>query len=284
MKTLAEQWGQETSFTQSLANDLISLNKINSLLGLPTVVSATNELSIPGGSIDVVGYTVRGEVIVYEHQDKSGRADQTHVGKTSHYARVLKSQGMTVRGAVLLCESIDQIFLDTFEDIRWAYERRPSYNGHCNIHAVKSQWTDEGEYEPVLFTEKEIIRDSDTVLDIYAEFVSVYAKEWKIQREEKNGNAVTLWHRISELPSRYMAYVHTVKNGVKIGIHCLKDVSNEDEQLLQAVCPGGWEYRRAKDRATIELILDKNSSYEQWADQTESLKRAIRKHFWQNSG
>lgn len=279
MKTLAEQWGQETSFTQSLANDLVSLNKINSLLGLPTVVSATNELSIPGGSIDVVGYTVRGEVIVYEHQDKSGRADQTHVGKTSHYARVLKSQGMTVRGAVLLCESIDQIFLDTFEDIRWAYERRPSYNGHCNVHAVKSQWTDEGEYQPVLFTEKEIIRDSDTVLDIYAEFVGIYAKEWKIQREEKNGNAVTLWHRISELPSRYMAYVHTLKNGVKIGLHCLKDVSNEDEQLLQAVCPSGWEYRKAKDRATIELILDKDSSYEQWADQTESLKRIIRKFF-----
>ena len=284
MKTLAEQWGAETSFTQHLATDLVSLNKINSLLGIPTVVSATNEVSIPGGSIDVVGYTIRGEVIVYEHQDKSGRADQTHVGKTSHYARVLKSQGLTVRGAVLLCESIDQIFLDTFEDIRWAYDRRPSYNGHCNIHAVKSQWTDEGEYDPVLFTDNEIIRDSDTVLDIYSEFVNIYAKEWKIQREEKNGNAITLWHRISELPSRYMAYVHTLKNGVKIGVHCLKDVTEYDERLLQAVSPNGWEYRRAKDRATIEIVLDKNSSYEKWADQTEVLKRAIRRHFWLDKG
>lgn len=277
MRTLAEQWGSETKFTQSLATDLDSLNRINALLGLPTVVSADNEISIPGGSIDVVGYTVRGEVIVYEHQDKGGRADQTHVAKTTHYARVLKSQGHKVLASILLCESIDQIFLDTFEDIRWAYDRRPSYMGHCNVHAVKSQWTDQGRYEPALFEQKEIIRDSDTVLNHYAEFVSIYARDWRIQREERNGNAVTLWHKIPELGSKYMAYVHTLKNAIKIGVHCLQNVNEEDERLLVAFKPQGWQYRRARDRATVELTLPPDSNPEAWADHTEKLKRSVRK-------
>lgn len=278
MKTLREQWGSEVKFTQQLATDLLSLNKINSLIGLPSVVKATNEMSIPGGSIDVVGYTVRGEAVVYEHQDLSGRADQTHVGKTSHYARVLKSKGLKVIGAVLLCESIDSIFLDTFEDIRWAYNRRPTLMGHCNVHAVKSQWTDTGEYNPQLFTDDGIVLGSDTVLDHYKDFVSIYAAEWAIQREERNGSAVTLWHRISELDNRYMAYVHTLKGSVNIGIHCLNNISEQDEQLLQTICPQGFDYRRSKDRATVEVKLDRTSDQTLWADTTETLKRSIRKH------
>lgn len=277
MKTLAEQWGSEIKFTQSLATDLVSLNRINDLLGLPQVVSADNEISIPGGSIDVVGYTVRGEAIVYEHQDKGGRADQTHVAKTTHYARVLKSQGHRVLASILLCESIDQIFLDTFEDIRWAYDRRPSYMGHCNVHAVKSQWSDDGEYVPTLFEDREVIKDSDTVLDHYRSFVEIYARDWRIQREERNGNAVTLWHKIPELGSKYMAYVHTLKNAVKIGVHCLQNVTAADEELLAKIKPNDWQYRRAKDRATIELILDPDSEPETWADHTEKLKRSVRR-------
>lgn len=277
MKTLAEQWGSEIKFTQSLATDLVSLNRINDLLGLPQVVSADNEISIPGGSIDVVGYTVRGEAIVYEHQDKGGRADQTHVAKTTHYARVLKSQGHRVLASILLCESIDQIFLDTFEDIRWAYDRRPSYMGHCNVHAVKSQWSDDGEYVPALFEDREVIKDSDTVLDHYRSFVEIYARDWRIQREERNGNAVTLWHKIPELGSKYMAYVHTLKNAVKIGVHCLQNVTAADEELLAKIKPNDWQYRRAKDRATIELVLDPDSEPETWADHTEKLKRSVRR-------
>lgn len=277
MKTLREQWGSETKFTQSLATDLDSLNRINDLLGLPTVITADNEVSIPGGSIDVVGYTVRGEVIVYEHQDQGGRADQTHVAKTTHYARVLKSQGHKVLASILLCESIDQIFLDTFEDIRWAYQRRPSYNGHCNVHAVKSQWTDQGQYQPALFEDREVIRDTDTVLDHYRSFVEIYARDWRIQREERNGGAITLWHKIPELGSKYMAYVHTLKNAVKIGVHCLQSVTAEDEQRLQAMCLPGFQYRRAQDRATIELVLPRDSDPETWADHTERLKRSARK-------
>lgn len=281
MKTLAEQWGSEVRFTQSLASDLQSLNKINALLGLPTVVKAINEYSIPGGSVDVVGHTVKGDVIVYEHQDKNGKADQTHVAKTTHYARVLKSQGKNVLGSILLCESIDQIFLDTFEDIRWAYNKRPSYNGHCNVHAVKSQWTDQGEYVPELFTDTDIIKGSNTVLDYYKDFVAVYAAEWIIQREEINngGQAITLWHRLPELDNRYSAYVHTLTNSVNVGLHCLKSVTNNDEKIMQLFCPTGFTYRRAKDRATIEIKLSKDSTQEEWADKTEKLKRSVRKHF-----
>lgn len=281
MKTLAEQWGSEVKFTQSLANDIPSLNKINALLGLPTIVKAVNEYSIPGGSIDVVGYTVKGDVVVYEHQDKSGKADQTHVAKTSHYALVLKNKGLKVLGAVLLCESIEQIFLDNFENIRWAYNKRPTQKGECNIHAVKSQWTDQGEYVPELFTDTDIIKGSDTVLNYYKDFVAVYGAEWIIQREETNngGRAITLWHRLPELDNRYIAYVHTLANSVNIGLHCLKSVTDYDESVMQEFCPNEFTYRRAKDRATIELKLSKDSTQEEWADKTEKLKRSVRKYF-----
>ena len=277
MLTLRESYGSETSFTQKLATDLDSLNKINNLIGLPLVVKATNEYSVPNGSIDVVGFTAKNEVVVYEHQDLSGRADQTHVGKTSHYARMMKAKGFTVIGAVLLCESIDQIFLDTFEDIRWAYNKR-RYNGHCNVHAVKSQWTDELEYIPELFTDDTIIKGSDTVLNHYQDFVSVYGADWAIQREENNGSAITLWHRPAELDNRYMAYVHTLKGSIKVGLHCLKGIKEQDEQFLQKITPKGFEYRRSQDRATIEASFPKNTDQEVLADETEKLKRSIRKH------
>jgi len=283
MKTLREQWGAETKFTQSLATDLESLNKINLLLGLPTVVKAVNEMSIPGGSIDVVGYTVKGDVIVYEHQDLSGKADQTHVAKTFHYALVLKNKGLKVLGAVLLCEAIDQIFLDNFENIRWAYNRRPTIKGECNIHAVKSQWTDNGEYKPQLFDSEITIQSSDTILDFYKDFVSIYGAEWNIQREERNGNAITLWHRLPELDNRYVAYVHTLKGSINIGLHCVKSVTPKDENLLQSFCPAKFKFRRAKDRATIEIKLPKDSLPEEWANYTEKMKRSIRKYFLTNS-
>jgi len=281
MRTLREQWGAETKFTQSLATDLESLNKINRLLGLPTVVKAVNEMSILGGSIDVVGYTVKGEVIVYEHQDLSGKADQTHVAKTSHYALVLKNKGFKVLGALLLCESIDQIFLDNFDNIRQNYIRRPTQKGECNIHAVKSQWTDNGEYIPELFTDNDIVKGSDTVLDFYKEFVAVYGAEWIIQREEtnNNGRAITLWHRLPELDNRYVAYVHNLTNSVNIGLHCVKSVTSRDEEIMQLFCPDSFEYRRAKDRVTIELKLPKDSTHEEWANATEKMKRNIRKYF-----
>ena len=268
MKTLREAYGSEVKFTQALAVDVDSLNKINKLLGLPSIDFAKNEFSIPGGSIDVVGYTVKGHVIVYEHQDISGRADQTHVFKTKGYADVLKTKNCKVLATVLLCE---------FDKWREIYHRRPTQLGEFNIHAVKSQWTDDGVYEPAMFTEAEIISTPDTVLDYYKDFVGVYGAEWAIQREAQNGHAITLWHRLPELDNRYMAYVHTLKGSVKVGLHCEKRVDEQAEQFLQKVCPEGFEYRRAEDKATIEASFPKNAQPELLADTTEKLKRSVRK-------
>lgn len=267
MKTLKEQWGSEVKFTQSLAHDLTSLNKINALLGLPKISSATNELPIPGGSIDVVGYTDKGHAIVYEHQDQGGRADQNHVGKTSHYARVLKSQGVKVVGAVLLCEQIDQIFLDTFKDIRWAYERR-NYNGHCNVHAVKSQWTDEGEYVPALFEAEDIIPKEDKVITYYRDFINTYAKDWLIQREDISEGAKTLWFRDF---TRGEHYVHKLKSCYKVGIH-FNSPSEDDKNLIDKL---GGRHNQTKSTYEIELSLTA-SDFDVWLE-AEKLKQTIRK-------
>jgi hypothetical protein len=283
MLTLREAKGSETTFTKELATDtgIIELNKINLLLGLPSINKATNEYSIHGGSIDVVGYTVKGEMIVYEHQDLTGRADQTHVFKTKGYADVLSVKNCKVLATVLLCESIDQIYLDLLDKWREKYHKRPTQMGAFNIHAVKSQWTDEGVYEPALFTDTEIIPTPDTVLNHYAEFVKIYGAEWSIQREDykkANENAITLWHRLPELDNRYMAYVHTLKGSIKVGLHCENRVDEQAEQFLQKVCPEGFTYNRAKKKATIEVSFPKNTAPEVLADETEKLKRSIRKH------
>jgi hypothetical protein len=278
MKTLREQWGAETSFTQHLATDIDSLNKINDLVGLPRVLRATNELSILNGSIDVVGYTAKGNVIIYEHQDLSGRADQTHAAKTIRYAKALHVTGNKVLGAILLCESVDQQYLDEFAETRWAYERRPSYNGHSNVHIIKSQWTDEGEYTPALFEDAEIIRRDEKAVDHYKEFHKIYAIDWNIQREERNGDAITLWHRIPELSSKYMAYVHTLKKTIKVGLHCLKEFDSSDEQFLQSICPDGWTYRNtAKDRRTIEREFPLDTDHEVLWAESEKLKQRVRR-------
>ena len=113
MKTLKEQWGSEVKFTQSLATDLESLNKICDLVGLPRVIRAENEHGIPGGSIDNIGWTARGEAIVFEHQDQGGRADQTHVNKTVGYPQQLQIKGIKVLGSILLCESVDNTTLSS---------------------------------------------------------------------------------------------------------------------------------------------------------------------------
>jgi hypothetical protein len=218
---------------------------------------------------------------VYEHQDQTGRADQTHVGKTSHYARVLHSQGLRVLGAVLLCETIDQIFLDTFEDIRWAYNKRPSKMGHCNVNAIRSQWTDEGVYAPARFDDVTVDVASTGTLDHYKDFYHIYARDWTIQREDNKDSAITLWHRIPELNNNYMAYIHTLKNTVKIGLHCEphRIVTEDEKNLLKAVSPTEWEFRdSAKMKATIELTLPLDSDPETWWKHTESLKQNIRKH------
>lgn len=265
-KTLKEMYGSEVKFTQHLSTDINSLNKINTLLGLSNITKAVNEYPIPGGSIDVVGFTDKGYAIVYEHQDQTGRADQTHVGKTSHYARVLKNQGLKVLGAVLLCESIDQIFLDTFKDIRWAYERR-NYNSHCNVHAVKSQWTDQGEYVPELFEESGIIQKEDKAIVYYRDFIDTYARDWSIQREDISEGAKTLWFRDI---SKGEHYIHKLKTCYKIGIH-FNSPTEQDKKLIDHL---GGRHNQTKSTYEVELPLA-SSDFDIWLI-AEKLKQQIR--------
>ena len=284
MRTLREQYGSEVKFTQYLSTKQgsIYLNKVNQLIGLPNIVTtkSVNEMSIEGGSIDVVGFTERGEAIVYEHQDISGSADQTHASKTPWYCVMLKTMGYRVLGGVLLCENVSQKFLDAYKEYRWSSERR-SYMGHFNVHIVKTQFTDEGEFIPTLFEDSEVKPSRSTNIKHYENFVAIYADDWKIQREDykkANKNAITLWHKIPGLDNRYEAYVHTLKNEIKVGLHC-KKFAQDDIDLLQAVKPNDWHYRdTAKDKRTIELTLPLDSDPETWANATETLKRNIRKH------
>jgi hypothetical protein len=68
----------------------------------------------------------------------------------------------------------------------------------------------------------------------------------------------------------------------------MRDVTAADDalldELLQQLNPTGkpdsWSRRRAKDRSTIEIVLDKNSPMVDWADNSELLKRAVRRHYW----
>lgn len=265
-KTLKEMYGSEVKFTQHLSTDINSLNKINALLGLPTITKAVNEHPIPGGSIDVVGFTDKGHAIVYEHQDQTGRADQTHVGKTSHYARVLKNQGFKILGAVLLCESIDQIFLDTFKDIRWAYERR-NYNSHCNVHAVKSQWTDQGEYIPALFEESDVIQKEDKTIVYYRDFIDTYAKDWFVQREDISDSAKTLWFRDI---TKGEHYIHKLKSCYKVGIH-FNSPTDQDKKLVDHL---GGRHNQTKSTYEIELPIT-SSDFDIWLA-AEKLKQQIR--------
>ena len=282
MKTLREQFNSETSFTKYLAENLDQLNKVNDQVNLPHVVTAIAEdNTIDGGRIDIVGKTERGEIIAYEHQDLTGKADQTHVSKTGTYATQLKLEGHKVLGSILLCESISEKYLAQFRSERKEYSRR-KYNGHKNLHAVKTQFTDNGEYAPEKFEDTPALWSTEErmPLDHYKQFVNIYAKDWKIQREERNGDAVTLWHRISEMGNNHMAYIHTLPKSIKIGLHCEPNrvVTEDEKNFLKSVAPTGWKFRdSAKMKATIEKVFPIGTDPETLADATETLKRSIRK-------
>lgn len=268
MKTLAEQWGSEVKFTQSLRTDLPSLNKICVLVGLPEVIRADNEYTIPGGSIDVVGWTTKGEAIVFEHQDKGGRADQTHVSKTMTYPHQLMIQGFKVAGSILLCEIVDEHYIEQFRKERKEYQRR-KYNGHKNLHIVKSQWTEEGVYEPVLFDDSEIIKvEQSWPLNNFREFVSKYAREWSIIGEEHRPSTVTLWFRDS---TKGRHYIHKTKNSIKVGVHF--DGPTEKEQQKVSNHPMG---RHSKNRSTIELTCSENTTEFDWWLIAEQIKQYLR--------
>lgn len=268
MKTLKEQWGSEVKFTQSLATDLESLNKICDLVGLPRVIRAENEHGIPGGSIDNIGWTARGEAIVFEHQDQGGRADQTHVNKTVGYPQQLQIKGIKVLGSILLCESVDEHYIEQFRRERKEYARR-KYNGHKNLHIVKSQWTDDGVYEPALFDDSEIIRTEQSwPLDTFTAFVDKYARDWNIMGEEKRPSTTTLWFKDV---SRGKHYVHHTKNSTKIGVH-FDNPTDEEKQLVTDHENG----RHSQKRSTIEVDCGNNATPYDWWLCAEQIKQYIR--------
>jgi len=273
MKTLKEAWGSEVKFTQSLPNALDNLNKITALAGLPTVIRAVNEYSIPGGSIDVVGFTTKGEAIVFEHQDLGGRADQTHVNKTVGYPHKLVDKGITVLGSVLMCESIDEHYVDQINRERKEYVRR-KYNGHKNLHTVKSQWSDEGEYVPCLFNESEIIKVEDSrPLRYFKEFVNVYAREWNILGEQDDtGRAkgtITLWFRDI---SRGSHYIHKTSKEMKVGVH-FDSPTEKEKELVE-----GYSGRHSQKRSTIEVVLPLDASSKSIWLTAEQIKQYIREN------
>jgi len=278
MRTLKEQWGNETKFTRSLATDIGSLNKINDLVGLPQVHSAVSGVSISNGSIDVVGYTAKNCAIVYEHQDITGKADQTHAAKTIRYATALQVSGTNVIGAILLCDSAGKHFLDEFALTRQTYERRPKKCGYANVHIVKSQWTDSGEYVPALFEDNNTVSDNKQSIEFYKEFYEIYAPDWYVQREEKNGTAITLWSKIIELPFLHMAYVHTLKNSVKVGLHYFGS-DPAVETFLKAVCPHNWTYSAiGEKRRTISRTFTLDVPHQTLWLEIETLKQSVRRY------
>jgi len=268
MKTLKEQWGSEVKFTQSLATDLHSLNRVCELIGLPEVIRAQNEYPIPGGSIDVVGFTTRGDAIVFEHQDQSGRADQTHVNKTVGYPQQLMIKGLEVLGSILLCESVDEHYIEQFKRERREYTRR-RYNGHKNLHIVKSAWTDQGEYTPSLFDSTEIIRvEQSWPLREFRAFVDRYAREWSILGEEHRPSTVTLWFRDV---TRGRHYIHRTSKSVKVGVHFDNPTAAELEIVSDH--PHG---RHSKKRSTIETVCGANATDSDLWLAAEQLKQYLR--------
>jgi hypothetical protein len=266
-KTLKEMYGSEVKFTQHLSTDVDSLNKITKLVGLPKVIRAENEYSIPNGSIDVVGFTARGEAIVFEHQDQGGRADQNHINKTVGYAHQMMIKGFKVLGSILMCESVDEHYIKQFANERKEYTRR-KYNGHKNLHIVKSQWTEQGVYTPELFDTKDIIRVEESwPLDQFRDFVNIYAREWRILGEEKRPGTTTLWFRDI---SRGRHYIHLTKKAIKVGVHF--DLPTKEEKDLVTDLSG----RHSQKRSTVELVLDYTSGPQVWWSHAEWIKQQIR--------
>ncbi len=273
-KTYLPEGKSETDVTDKIFT-VDHLNQAIELIGGRKIISQSSQYTIEGGRIDNVGITDKKSIWVFEHQDASGKADQVHTSKNLQYTTLL-SQTNQVEGGILFCNSVSEAYKKMYQDYRELASRRKRWS-YLNLHFIKSQWDQEGNFVPELFDPYEAEQIKESTIDYYEDFYKVYASDWSIQREEMNGSSHTLWHRISELPSRYMAYVHTTTSNVKIGLHCLQDSSDADEKFMKLICPTNWSFRKSKGtRSTIELVLDKDSPQEQWADETEKLKRKIR--------
>lgn len=265
MKTLSEQWGSEVKFTQSLASNIDDLNKITELVGLPKIKRAIYEYQIKGGLIDVVGFTSNNKTVIFEHQDKTGKADQTHVSKTMTYAHQLALQGSEVLGAILLCEEVDDHYIEQYANVR----KENRYNGIYNLHIIKSQWSDCGEYIPIAFSEDNInVRKQSRPIAQYQDFVNKYGREWKILGEELRETSVTLWFRDS---TRGNHYIHRTKRTIKVGVHFDKPTTEEKDKVS-----AHQNGRHSQNRSTIEIDCGKSATdYECWLE-AEKIKQYLR--------
>ena len=273
MKTLRETYGSEVAGTKDLASKINELNKVNQLCGLPNIVKASSEEIVKGGRIDIVGYTQRGDVILYEHQDLSGRADQTHVDKTIGYPTKFKIENSNIKviASILLCEEIDEVFLRQIEEERKQFVRR-KYNGHKNLHVVKSQWTEDGIYTPCLFEENDIIKiEEKRPIEKFKSFVKVYGSGWSNLAEQDQNTRVTLWHS-SEFSSRH--YIHLLSSGkVEIGVHFDFDNPKQTKELILSH-PNGSPSKGEK-RYSIKITLGKDSTHYDWWLESEKLKQHL---------
>jgi len=258
------------------------LNKIISLVGGKQIISQKYQHPIPGRRIDNVGFTESGSAIIFEHMDMSGNLDQVHMDKGRGYGEQMSLE-TNVEGVFILCDKASPYFIAQARKIREHYLKRPKKYSHYNLHLIKSQWTLDGDYVPELIDNNIEIKELiPSTINYYKDFVKIYGADWSIQREDykkANDRAITLWHRIPELDNNYMAYIHTLSNSVKIGLHCepKRKVSDDEKTFLKSVSPQDWIFRdSAEMKATIELTLPLDSSQEQWADETEKLKRKVR--------
>jgi len=270
MKTLSEVYGKETSFTNHLSFDLVELSKITQMVGLPEITRAKAEFSIPGGSIDIVGFTSKDEVVVFEHQNITnfGRADQAHVFKTMGYAEMLHIQDYKVIGSILLCESVEEHYVKLFQSARDLYLKNKKL-GYKNLHIVKSQWDDNDNYVPILFDLTNISKRQEAwKIKEFKEFVENYAINWEIVGEETRPTTKTLWFRDV---SRARHYVHQTKSLIKVGLHY--DNPTDAEREIVKLHNG----RVGVNRCTIEYELPLDSTMHQWWYQAELLKQSVRR-------
>lgn len=288
MKTLREAYGSETKFTHQMTVE--EAIKVCIQCGLPTNIDrVVSEKSLTDSRVDVVFYTTKGEAILYEHMAMGkdlAEADRPHVDKTMTYPRLFEIEhpGVKVLASILACEGIKPQFKQILDDNREKeYERRPRANGAKNTQVIKSQWTDDGVYEPVRFDDKEIgqVKSNTIQHPRWNELHYIYMPYNLFQREDykkANKDAITYWYWIDGLPRKYKAYFHELAGYIEVGLHC-EPFTQEDEEFLQKIKPSeDWDYRNtAAGKRTISKKFPLDIDNKTLAREAQELHISIRK-------
>lgn len=286
MKTLREAKGSETEHTHNFTVE--EAIKVCIQTNHPTNIDrVVSEKSLTDSRVDVVFYTTKGEAILYEHMAMGkdlAEADRPHVDKTMTYPRLfeIENPGVPVLGSILACEGIKPQFKQILDDNRKEYIRRPRANGAKNTQVIKSQWTDDGVYEPVRFDDKEVgqVKSNTIQHPRWNELHYIYMPYNLFQREDykkASKDAITYWYWIDGLPRKYEAYFHELAGYIEVGLHC-KGFNQEDEEFLQKVCPEGWEYRKkAVNKRTLFKTFPLDIDNKTLAREAQELHISIRK-------